>query len=159
MKLLIELIIYCIIFTVLVRFFAGDSPLDCLYFYPQEVQEKVYELKLADREAISGKRKTFLIVFVSVMAVLLVIIIRYVNGVHDFWTAYLQSLLFLEVMNWYDGIVIDKIWVANDSFWLIEEVKDIPYVQTWKQVFKKRGMLSVIWIVCSLITAAVITIL
>ena len=159
MKLLIELIAYCVVFTALIRLFAGNSPLDCLYFYPKEVQNRVYELKLADREEISRKRKTFLIVFINIMAVLLVAMIRYVNDVHDFRTAYLQSLLFLEVMNWYDGIVIDRIWVANDPFWLIKEVKDIPYVQTWKQVLKKRGILSAIWIVCSLITATIIIIL
>jgi hypothetical protein len=159
MKLAIELIIYCFVFTVLVRFFAGKSPLDCLYFYPKEVQEKVYELKLSDREEVKKRRKIFLIVFTGIMAVLLVIIIRYVNGVRDFRTAYLQSLLFLEVMNWYDGIMIDRIWVGNDPFWLIEEVREIPYVQTWEQVLKKRGILSLIWLAGSLITAVVIVVL
>ena len=159
MKLVIELILYCFIFTVLVRFFAGKSPLDCLYFYPKEVQERVYELKLAGREEFSRKRKICLIVFTGIMTVLLVIIIRYVNGVRDFRTAYLQSLLFLEVMNWYDGIMIDRIWVGNDPFWLIEEVREIPYVQTWEQVLKKRGILSLIWLAGSLITAVVIVVL
>ena len=159
MKLPIELIAYCVVFTALIRLFAGNSPLDCLYFYPKEVQNRVYELKLADREEVSRKRKIFLIVFTGIMAVLLIIIIRYVNGVHDFESAYLQSLLFLEVMNWYDGIMIDRIWVGNDPFWLIEEVREIPYVQTWEQVLKKRGILSLIWLAGSLITAAVIVVL
>ncbi len=43
-------------------------------------------------------------------------------------------------MNWYDGIVIDKLWVVYSKLWLIEECADIPYVQTWKQVLIKRGI-------------------
>ena len=42
---------------------------------------------------------------------------------------------------------------------LIEEVKDIPYVQTWQQVFEKRGNLSLTRLVGSLITALVIVVL
>lgn len=57
MKLPIELIAYCVVFTALIRFFARKSPLDCLYFYPKEVQNRVYELKLADREEISRKKE------------------------------------------------------------------------------------------------------
>ncbi|MBR0417836.1 MAG: hypothetical protein IJI66_01555 [Erysipelotrichaceae bacterium] len=159
MKLFIEVVIYCVIFTLVVKLFAGKSPLDCLYFYPEAVQERVCELGLAKREDIAQRRKVFVSIFTSIMAVLLIVIIRYVNGVHDYWIAYLQSLFFLELMNWYDGIVIDKIWVAKDPFWLIEEVKDIPYVQTWKQVLKKRGFLSLVWIIASFIVALIVRVL
>lgn len=38
-----------------------------------------------------------------VLAVLLLIVVFW-NRASDFKTAYLQSLLFLEVMNWYDGV-------------------------------------------------------
>ena len=50
--------------------------------------------------------------------------------------AYLQALLFLEVMNWYDGIVIDRLWAGHDRFWIIPGTEDIPFVQTWKEVLK-----------------------
>ncbi len=45
--------------------------------------------------------------------------------------------MFLEVMNWYDGIVIDKIWVGYSKFWLLPGCEDIPYVQTWKQMLNR----------------------
>lgn len=94
--------------------------------------------------------------FLSVLLTALLLIIGLWNGVKDYWTAYLQSLLFLEVMNWYDGIVIDKLWVVYSKLWLIEECADIPYVQTWKQVLIKRGILTVIWIVLAFIVAGLI---
>ena len=154
-----DLFLYCAVFTVLVKIFAGKSPLDCLYFYPKRVQERVYELGLTDEETVRKKRKVFLIVFTLSMLVLLIIAVRYLEGVRDLKTAYFRCLLFLEVMNIFDGIVIDKIWVAKDPFWKIEEVKEIPYVQTWKEVFVKRGKLALIWIVLGIVPALLVSVL
>ena len=90
------------------------------------------------------------------MLVSLILIIGLWNGISDFWTAYVQSLILLEVMNWYDGIVIDKLWVGKSKFWIIPGTEDIPFVQTWKQVLKKRGILTLIWIIGSFIVAGLI---
>ena len=65
----------------------------------------------------------------------------------DFQTAYLQALLFLEVMNWFDGVVIDRLWVGHSKFWVLPGTEDLPFVQTWGQVLKKRGILKLIWAV------------
>ncbi len=75
------------------------------------------------------------------------------------WPAYLQALLFLEVMNWYDGIVIDKVWVGYSRFWLLPGCEDIPYVQTWKQVLKKRGILTLIWVVGAAVVAGIVVLM
>ena len=87
-----------------------------------------------------------MILFFSVMLAALVLIIGLWNRVSDFSTAYLQALLFLEVMNWYDGIVIDRLWVGHSRFWIIPGTEEIPFVQTWQQVLRKRSILSLIWI-------------
>ncbi len=159
MKNLIELILYCAIFTLMVRIFAGSTPLNCLYFYPKEYQEKAYEKHLADRKTVQEKRKRFLWIFTSIMCAVLILIIGAINGVRDYWNAYLQSLLFLEVMNWYDGIVIDRLWVGHDRFWYIEEMKECPYIQTWDQVLKKRSFLTIVWIVASFLVAGIVVVL
>ena len=62
----------------------------------------------------------------------------------------------MQVMNWYDGIVIDKAWVGCSKFWLIKGTEDIPYIQTWKQVLKKRIFLSLIWFVGAAVVAGII---
>ncbi len=93
------------------------------------------------------------------MLVTLLLIIGLWNGVTDFKTAYLQSLLFLEVMNWYDGIVIDKVWVGHSKFWVLPGTEDLPFVQTWKQVLKKRGMLTLIWVAGAAIVAGLVVLL
>lgn len=89
----------------------------------------------------------------------LVLIIGLWNAARDFKTAYLQALLFLEVMNWYDGLVIDKLWVGHSKFWVIPALADIPYVQTWPQMLKKRLGLSLIWAVCAALPAGIAVLL
>ncbi len=159
MKTVSGLFVFCAFFTFLVKVFAGKSPLDCLYFYPEEYQEKVYELGLTDRETVDRKRKIFRCGFISLVLILLILLVRYLEGAHDVKTAYLCCLLYLEVMNWYDGIVIDNVVVAKDPFWNIAEVKGIPYVQTWTEVLKKRVILSLIWIVFAVIPAWIVILL
>lgn len=155
----LQLILYCALFTLMVKIGVGSDPLNGLFFYPKPVQEKVYELGLTDRETVSRKRKCFMTAFFTVMAAALILIIRVWNGITVFRPAYFQALLFLEVMNWYDGIVIDRLWVGHSRFWVIPGTEAIPFVQTWPQVLKKRGILSLIWIAGAAIPAGIAVIL
>ena len=100
-----------------------------------------------------------MIPFFLVMLSALVLIIGLWNGVRRFWLAFWQALLFLEVMNWYDGIVIDRLWVGHSRFWIIPGTEEIPFVQTWPQVMKKRGILTLIWIVGAALVAGIVVLL
>jgi hypothetical protein len=157
--IILQLALYCALFTLMVKVGVGNNALNGLYFYPKSVQEKVYELGLTNRETVAKKRKRFMTAFFAVMATALILIIRVWNGVHSFLPAYLQALLFLEVMNWYDGIVIDRLWVGHSRFWIIPGTEEIPFVQTWPQVLKKRGILTLIWIAGAAIVAGIIVLL
>ena len=143
----VQLVLFCTAFTLLVKLGVGKRALNGLFFYPKPVQEKAYALGLASQVSVARRRKWFMPVFVLVMLAVLLLIIGLWNGIHEFRPAYLQALLFLEVMNWYDGIVIDRLWVGHSRFWVIPGLEDIPFVQTWPQVLKKRGILTGIWIV------------
>ena len=99
-----------------------------------------------------------MIPFLLVLLLALLLIIGLWNGVRSFWDAYFQALLFLEVMNWYDGIVIDKVWVGYSKFWILPGCEDLPYVQTWGEVLKKRGILTLIWIFGAAIVAGLVVV-
>ena len=146
-------VIYCLLFILMVKIGVGNNALNGLYFYPKAVRERVYELGLTDRQTVKKKKIIFMTAFYIVMLTAILLIIGLWNGVRDFWTGYIQALVMLEVMNWFDGIVIDKIWVAKSKFWVIAGTEDIPFVQTWKQVLKKRIILSLIWIVGAAVIA------
>ena len=154
--LILQLILCCALFTLMVILAVGNNALNGLYFYPAPVRERVWALGLTDRETVARKRKRFMIPFFLVMLAALLIIIAAWNRVSGFWPAYGQALLFLEVMNWYDGIVIDRLWVGHSRFWVIPGTEDIPFVQTWPQVLKKRGILSLIWIAGAALVAGMV---
>lgn len=157
--IVLQLILFCALFALMVKLAVRNDALNALYFYPKPVQERVYELGLTDRETVARKRKQFMIPFMIVMLCALLLIIGLWNGIRDFRPAYFQALLFLEVMNWFDGIVIDRLWVGHSKLWVIPETVDIPFVQTWKQVFKKRMILTLIWIVGAAIVAGFIALI
>ncbi len=154
--IIIQLILFCSLFTLMVKLAVGNNALNGLYFYPKPVQERAFESGLTDRETAARKRKRFMIPFFLVMLIAMVLIIGLWNQVNTFWPAYWQALLFLEVMNWYDGVVIDKVWVRYSKFWLLPGCEDIPYVQTWKQVLKKRGILTLIWVAGAAVVAGIV---
>lgn len=157
--ILLQLILYLILFTGMVAYAVRDGAINALFFYPRPVQERAIEIGLIDRETVSRKRKRFMCLFYVVMLAALLAIIGLWNGVSDFGTAYWMALLFLEVMNWYDGIVIDKIWVGHSRFWVIPGTEDLPFVQTWGQVLKKRGVLTLIWIAGAAIVGGLVTLI
>nr|WP_326185933.1 hypothetical protein [uncultured Oscillibacter sp.] len=154
-----QIILYLLLFTGMVALAVQGGAVNGLFFYPKPVQERVYAIGLADRTAMGKRRKRFMVLFYLVMLGALLFIIGVWNGVRDFKTAYWQALLFLEVMNWYDGVVIDKLWVGHSKFWALPGTEDIPFVQTWKQVLKKRGFLTLIWIVGAAIVAGLVVLI
>ena len=116
MIIIVQLILYCLLFTGMVRLTVRGGAVDGLYFYPKPVQKRAIEIGLTTQNTVNRKRKRFMVLFYIVMLTALLLIIGLWNRATDFKTAYLQSLLFLEVMNWYDGIVIDKIWIGHSKF-------------------------------------------
>lgn len=157
--IVVQLILFCGIFTLMVAFSVRGGAVNGIYFYPKAVQERAIEIGLTDAETIKRKKKRFMTLFYLVMAVTLILIIGFWNQVSDFRTAYLQALLFLQVMNWYDGIVIDKVWVGYSKFWIIKGTENIPYIQTWRQVMNKRMFLSLIWFLGAAIVAGLVVLI
>ena len=58
-----------------------------------------------------------------------------------------QAALFLVVMNWFDGIVIDRLWVGRSPVWRIRGMGGIPYVKPWKTVLTRRALGTVVYLI------------
>ncbi len=157
--ILLQLCLFWLLFTAMVRYAVRGGAINGLYFYPKAVQERAYEIGLTDRETVKKQRKRFMTLFYIVMLTALVLIIAVWNHVSDFKNAYLQALLFLEVMNIYDSIVIDKLWVGHSKFWILKGTEDIPFVQTWTQVLKKRSFLALIWLIGAAVVAGLVVLI
>ena len=58
--IVIQLFLYCMLFTAMVRFAVKGGAIEGLYFYPKPVQERAIKIKLITREAMQHKRKVFM---------------------------------------------------------------------------------------------------
>ena len=107
--LLIQIILFCLLYILMVKFSVKDSGRNCLYFYPQEYLAEAQKRGIADPDAVMKQGKRFMIPFCIILLVALLLILALWNRVTDFKTAYLQAALLLVVVNWFDALVIDRL--------------------------------------------------
>ena len=159
MMILLELVLYCFLFFLLVKGAARNSGRNCLYFYSKEYLDEAQKRGIADKESTMKKGKRFMISFCIVMFVVLVLIFSVWNHVTDFKTAYLQAYLFLVVMNWFDGIIIDRLWVGHSKIWAIEGMEGVPYLKSWKTIFVRRTAGTVLYLLIALVVAGIVVLI
>ena len=134
MLLIIQLVLYCLLFFLMVKAAVKDNGMNCLYFYPTAYIDEAQRRGLAEHGDVMRRGKRFMI---------------------PFRAAYAQTAVFLVVMNWFDGIVIDRLWVGRSKIWRIEGMEGVPYVKPWKTVLIKRGLGTVLYLLLSPAFAAI----
>lgn len=113
MLLIIQLILYCLLFFLMVKAAVKDNGMNCLYFYPPAFIDEAAKRGLADKDETMKRGKRFMVPFCIIMLVVLVFIIAVWNRVTTFTAAYWQAVLFLVVMNWFDGICMN--WCGSPT--------------------------------------------
>lgn len=151
----LQIALYCLLFSLLVKCAVKDSGRNCLYFYPKAYLDEAQRRGIANREAEMKKGRRFMAFFCIVMLLALLAIVGLWNRVSDFGTAYLQACLFLVVMNWFDGIVIDRLWVSKGRIWRVEGMEGVPYVKPWRDVLVRRGLATAIYLILALPIAGI----
>jgi hypothetical protein len=149
----IQVLIYLLFFTVTIVVVVAKGPVGGLFFYPKPVQQRALELGLTDMETIRKRKKWFFTALVIGIAALPILFIGLWNRVTDFRTAYVQALFLLEIMNWYDGIIIDRLWVGHSKFWVIQGTEDLPYTKSVKFVLVERGIMTLVYLPVAAIVA------
>ena len=152
MRLLLQIILYCLLYLALVKCAVRNSGRNCLYFYPQEFLDEAQRRGIADKDEEMRRGKRFMTVFCLVIFFAPVAIIAGWNGVKDFNTACAEAYLFLVTVNWFDGLAIDRLWVGHSRIWRIEGMEGVPYVKPWRTVLIKR---SAAMMLCMLVAVAV----
>ena len=159
MLLFLQNVLYCLLYALLIKCAVKNDGCNCLYFYPKDFLKEAQKRGIADKKTVMKRSKWFMIPFCIIIFVALILFISVWNHVTDLKTAYLQSCLFLVVMNWFDGIVIDRLWVGHSKIWHIEGMEGIPYVKSWKTVLIKRGVATVLYLVVALVVAEIVVLL
>jgi magnesium-transporting ATPase (P-type) len=159
MRICLQLALFCALYFFMVKLAARDNGLNCLYFYPNDYIEKAVALGLADREETRKKGKRFMITFCVILLVVLIWIIARWNRVTDFQTAYWQACLFLVVVNWFDGLVIDVLWVGHSRIWVIPEMKGYPYRKPLRSVLVRRSVATAAYLLLAVLPAGMVVLL
>ena len=157
--IVLQMVLYCLLFIGLVKCAVRDNGINCLYFYPKEFIEEAQRRGIADKDETMKKGKRFMIPFCIVIFGVLILIIAVWNGVTAFRTAYIQAYLFLVVMNWFDGIVLDRLWVGRGKVWKIKGMEEVPYIKSWKTVLVKRGLATVLYLAIALVVAGIVVLI
>ena len=156
MLLLLQNVLYCLLYASLIKCAVRNDGRNCLYFYPKEYIEEAQKRGIADKETVMKRSKWFMIPFCIIIFVALILIISVWNHVMDFKTAYLQACLFLVVMNWFDGIIIDRLWVGHSKIWKIEGMEGVQYLKSWKTIFIRRSAGTVLYLLIALAVAGIV---
>ena len=125
MILLIESVVLCLLFTVMV-YAMSREPIKTLYNYPPAIQERVKSLDEYKDQIPTQKNKvaakgTACLLFVVVLS----LIMRYVNGYTTFLEAFGYGFLLWTVVNLFDLIVLDIIWFCHDPHFVFMGTEDM----------------------------------
>ena len=93
MLLLLQNVLYCLLYVMLIKCAVKNDGLNCLYFYPKEYIEEAEKRGIANKETVMKKSKWFMIPFCVIIFVALILIISIWNHVTDFKTAYFRHHL------------------------------------------------------------------
>ena len=159
MLFLLQLVLYCLLYILLVKCAVRDSGLHCLYFYPKEYIEEAHRRGIADKAAVMKSGKRFMISFCIIIFAAPILMFSFWNRVTDFKTAYLQAALFLVVVNWFDALVIDRLWVGHSKIWRIKGMDGVPYVKPWKTILMKRSLATVMYLIVALAAAGIVVLI
>ena len=99
------------------------------------------------------KGKRFMLLFCVVMLAALIAMLSLWNRAADFKTAYGQAAAILIAANWFDGIVVDRLWVGHGKIWVIEGMEGVPYVKPWRDVLIKRALATALYLMVALAVA------
>ena len=144
---MLQLGLFCLLYIGMVKAAVKDNGLNCLYFYPDDFLDEAEKRGIADKEATMKKGKRFMIPFCIILFIALLLILCVWNQVTDFKTAYGQAVLFLVGSNWFDGIVIDELWVGHSKIWKIRGMEDVPYTKPLSYMLKRRTLGTVVYLV------------
>ena len=101
------------------------GPVGGAFFYSQDIQDRLVELGLITRERISLRRSVALAAgLVAVLAVFFVCICL-VNGARGYLDIVWQTYVLFALMEAFDCVVVDTLWVALSGWWDIPGTEDL----------------------------------
>jgi len=156
MILVIESIVLCLIFTIMV-YIISREPIKTLYNYPPKIQERVKSLKEYKDKIPTNENKIVVKIIASIIfLIILCIVLRYINGCTTFIDSFKNGFILWTIVNLYDVIVLDIIWFCHDKYFVFKGTEDMKdeyhnYLFHIKGFFIGEGLALIICALAGLI--------
>ena len=157
--LFLQVVLYCLLFTLLVALSFRGNTINIIYFQPKSVIDKVVEFGYTDYKTIKRKKIIFYSLFIVLMFGSLILIVGLWNEIKDFKQAFIQLNIFLQSWNIFDGLVMDILWTSNSKKLKIKGIKDREYIPSVLDVIKKRIIFIPVLFLVALILAKIIVLI
>ena len=136
--LVLQVVLYCLLFTALVALSFRGKAINIIYFYPKSVIDKAVEFGYTDYRTVKRNKLIFYSLFIVLMFGSLILIVGSWNKINDFKQAFIQLNIFLQSWNIFDGLVMDILWTKNSKKLKIKGIEDSEYIPSVTAVIKKR---------------------
>ena len=125
MIILIESIVLCILFTVMV-YIMSRNPIATLYNYPPKIQERVKSIP-EYKDKIPTTQNKILTKFIASIFIIIIVslILRYINGYTSFIEGVGYGFLIWTIVNIYDVFVIDICWFCQSKEFIFKGTEDM----------------------------------
>lgn len=153
MIIIIECIILCMLFTVMV-YIMSRNPIETLYNYPPRIQERVKTLDEYKEKIPTTQNKIFAKTIASLLIIILVsLILKYINGYTTFLEGFGYSFLIWTVVNIYDALIIDCCWFCHAKEFVFKGTEDMvkEYHNYWFHIKESLKGEVIALIVCVII--------
>ena len=156
MLFLIESIVACVVFTLLIKLLSHNRQEVFTNDYPPVVTDKLRELGMI-AEKPPAKKKDIIrkLTAMIVFAVLFALLMRHVNGIETFWKAVLTVYGLWLVVDWYDFLVMDILLAPLDKFYQKSGVSAFDKSAVWFHFNGSlRGML--LGVICAVLVGVLV---
>lgn len=129
----------------------ANGAVNMVFLYEKEVQDRVVELGLIDKNKIQKNKNNFMLFGIIPFFILLIIFVYVINKTRGFKEGFIQLLIILIIEGLFDRLFIDWYWVTKTKDWIIEGTEDLmPYIygktliQKWLSVIVGYPILAAI---------------
>ena len=125
MILVIESVVLCLIFTIMVYIVSRD-PIKTLYNYPPKIQDRVKSLNIyKDNIPTVNNKIVAKVGALLLFLIILCLVLHYINGCNTFIQSFREGFMLWTIVNLYDVIVLDIIWFCHDKYFVFEGTEDM----------------------------------
>ena len=153
MIIVIESIILCVLFTIMV-YVMSRNPIATLYNYPPKIQERVKSLEQYKDKIPTTKNKIFAKTIASIFIIIIIsLILRYINGYTTFIEGFGYGFLIWTIVNIYDAVVMDIIWFCHDPYFVFKGTEDMKkeYHNYWFHIKESLKGEVIALVVCAIV--------